>query len=109
MYPSILSAHRDPEFRGQLLLAGGTFVLALLSPLARRIPARPLLGAMALLSAVGLILPLIHFLRIRPLYSALYGGPVGIGWGVIASGLGLGAVCLSGILRVFLLQILEAD
>ena len=39
MYPAILSAHRNPEFRGQLLLVGSTFVLALLSPLARTAPA----------------------------------------------------------------------
>ena len=101
MYPAILSAHRNPEFRGQLLLAGSTFVLALLSPLARRLPVRPLLGFMSFLSAAGFILPLIHFLRIRPLYSTLYGSPVGIGWGLITCGLGLGAICLTGILGVF--------
>ena len=109
MYPAILSAHRNPEFRGQLLLAGSTFVLVLLSPLARRLQARILLGTMALLGGVGFVLPLIHFLRVRPLYSALYGAPVGIGWGLIACGLGLGAISVTGILGIFLPQPSEIE
>lgn len=88
-YPAILNAHRDPEYRGQLLLAAGTLLLSLFSPLARRLPRR-LLGAItALLAALGLFLPLWSFAHVYPLYARLYGAPPGVGWGVAVYVLGM--------------------
>jgi len=96
-YPAILSAHRNPEYRGQLLLAAATLVLALTSPLARRLPARGVAIGAAGLATAGLLLPLLQFVRIRPLFAALYDAPVGIGWGLVTYALGLGAALVSQI------------
>ncbi len=87
-YPAILTAHRDPEYRGQLLLAAGAFLLALLSPLARRLPTRLLDGLAAALAVGGLTGGIAALVGVRPLFAELYGAPVGVGWGVVACGLG---------------------
>jgi hypothetical protein len=87
-YPGILVAHRDPEYRGQLLLTAGAFLLALLSPLARRLPARVRDGLVAALALGGLAPALVALARVRPLFAALYDTPVGVGWGAVVYGLG---------------------
>jgi len=94
MYPAILSAHRNPEFRGQLVLAAGTFLIALLSPLARRLPTWLVLACSAGLTAAGLSLPTAQFLRVRPLFAELYGESIAMGWGLIVCLLGLGMVLI---------------
>jgi len=95
-YPAILTAHRDPEYKGQLLLATGTLLVGLLSPLARRLPGRAVFALEGALAAVGLWLPLLQFARVRPLYAGLYGAPVGIGWGLILYATGMALVLLGG-------------
>jgi hypothetical protein len=94
-YPQILSAHREPEYRGQLLLAAGTALLAVLSLLIHRLPPRLTAGLAIGLVMLGLILPLTQFSRVRPFLSALYNARVGVGWGLAVYGLGLG-VALAG-------------
>jgi hypothetical protein len=103
-YPAILSAHRNPEYRGQLLLAAATLAAALMSPLARRLPARVVAIGSAGLAITGLLLPLLQFAQARPLFAALYDAPVGIGWGLVTYALGLGAVLVSQIFQATLRQ-----
>jgi len=100
-YPAILAAHQDPMYRGRLLLAAGTLLLALLSPMARQLPPRSVGGILIALAAGGLWLPISQFVRVRSLFAALYGAPVGIGWGLIAYGAGMGLLLLVGAARLF--------
>lgn len=87
-YPAVLTAHRDPEYRGQLLLATAAFVLALFSPLARRLPTR-VLDALAVALALGGLVPgLVALAHVRPLFAGLYNAPVGVGWGAAVYTLG---------------------
>ena len=99
-YPAILSAHHDPEYRGQLLLAAATLVLSVASPLARRLPRRLLAAMTGLLAVVGLILPLGAFARAYPLYTRLYGASPGVGWGFVVYILGMSLVLVSAILLI---------
>ncbi len=96
-YPAILTAHRDPEYRGQLLLAGGTFLLVVISPLARRLSPRAFHGLAAFLVVVGLLPALLTFLHARAMFAQLYNAPVGIGWGIPACALGGVLVLASGL------------
>lgn len=95
-YPQILSAHQDPEYRGQLILSVGTFLLALLSPLLKRLPRLVGAGATLILTSLGVVLPLIQFSRVRPLFAALYDAPVGWGWGIVVYVLGMSLIDLGG-------------
>lgn len=90
-YPAILTAYQDPLYRGQLFLSVGACLLALLSPLAVRLPRPVVAAAGALLALVGWAPAIGMFLRVRPLFAALYGAPVGIGLGPILAGLGAAA------------------
>lgn len=98
-YPAILTAHQDPEYRGQLLLTSGALLLILLSPPARRLPARALDGLVVALTIGGLVPGLMALVRVRPLFAALYATPIGIGWGVVAYCLGCAAILAAAILR----------
>ena len=95
-YPQILSAHRNPEYRGQLILSVGTFLLALLSPLVSRLPDLVGAGVTLILTILGVVLPLTQFGRIHPLFAALYDAPVGWGWGIIVYVLGMSLIDLAG-------------
>lgn len=101
-YPPILTAWQDPLYRGQLFLTVGFCGLALLSPWAGRLPERMRGGLMALLALVGWLLPLLAFLRVRPIFAALYGTPVGVGPGLILGALGAGLVIVAGGITVIL-------
>jgi len=97
-YPAILTAHRDPEYRGQLALVACTLALSLISPLARRLP-RPASGLIAAALTLGGAMPALAALsRVRPLFAELYSAPVGIGWGVPAYILGCTAALLAALL-----------
>ncbi|MGB9776695.1 MAG: hypothetical protein ACPLYD_10895 [Anaerolineae bacterium] len=96
-YPPILIAWRDPLYRGQLFLVLAAFVLALAALWARRMPEPVRGGLAAVLALGGWLLPFLAFLRVQPLFAALYGAPVGIGSGVIWSALGAGLVMVAGI------------
>lgn len=95
-YPAILSAHRDPEYRGQLLLAAIALFLIGTSPLLRRvaISVRKWLAAAIIIGAASPAW--IALLRVQPLFAQLYDAPVGIGWGawVYAAGCVVALVAL---------------
>jgi predicted membrane channel-forming protein YqfA (hemolysin III family) len=95
-YPQILTAYRDPELRGQFFLTLGAALLALLSPLLRRLPGRVLAGVICGLALAGIVLPAVQLLRVRPLFARLYNAPVGVGWGMVICVLGLGLALLAG-------------
>jgi hypothetical protein len=95
-YPPILTAWRDPLYRGQLFLVLATCALALAALWARRLPGRWRGGLAAVLALAGWLPPFLAVLRVRPLFSALYGTPVGIGPGLTLEALGAGFVLVAG-------------
>ncbi len=97
-YPPILTAWRDPLYRGQLLLVLVACVLALAALWARRLPEGWRGGLASVLALVGWLFPFLALLRARPLFSALYGTPVGIGPGALLGALGVGVVLSIGAL-----------
>ena len=97
-YPPILTAWRDPLYRGQLFLVLATCPLALAAFWARRLPERWRGGLASVLALAGWLPPFLAVLRVRPLFSALYGAPVGIGPGVLLGALGAGLVLSLGVL-----------
>lgn len=101
-YPPVLSAWRDPLYRGQFLLTVGCGGLALLSRWGDRLPERVRGGWIAGLALAGGLLPLLAFLRVRPIFAALYGAPVGVGPGLLLSGLGAGLILACGVAAVLL-------
>lgn len=96
-YPPILTAWRDPLYRGQLFLVLAACALALAALWARRLPERVRGGLAAVLALAGWLPPFLTFLRVRPIFAALYGTPVGMSPGLILSALGAGWVLLAGI------------
>lgn len=99
-YPPILTAWRDPLYRGQFFLTVGFCGLALLSLWAGRLPERVRGGLVALLGFVGWLLPSLAFLRVHPIFAALYGTPLGIGPGLILGALGAGWILVAGAVMV---------
>jgi hypothetical protein len=95
-YPPILTAWRDPLYRGQLFLVLATCALALAALWARRLPEQWRGGLASVLALVGWLPPFLAVLRVRSLFSALYGTPVGIGPGLILEALGAGFVLAAG-------------
>jgi len=95
-YPPILTAWRDPLYRGQLFLVLATCALALAALWARRLPEQWRGGLASVLALVGWLPPFLAVLRVRSLFSALYGTPVGIGPGLILEALGAGFVLVAG-------------
>jgi len=90
----------DPLYRGQLALAVGGLLLVLLTPLARRLSRRARGGLVALLALTGALPALWQFALLRPLVVALYGGAIGLGWGVIVCTAGFAFLLSSGILQL---------
>ncbi len=97
-YPPILTAWRDPLYRGQLFLVLAACALALAALWALRLPEGWRGGLASLLALMGWLFPFLTLLRVRPLFSALYGTPLGIGPGVLLSALGAGVVLSVGVL-----------
>lgn len=95
-YPPILTAWQDPLYRGQFFLTVGFCGLALLSIWGAHLPERVRGGLVALLALAGWTLPFLALLRVRPLFAALYGAPVGIGPGPVLGALGAGLVIVAG-------------
>jgi len=95
-YPPILTAWRDPLYRGQLFLVLAACALALATLWARRLPERVWGGLAAVLALAGWLPPFLAFLRVRPIFAALYGAPVGISPGLILGALGAGLVLAAG-------------
>lgn len=95
-YPPILTAWREPLYRGQLFLVLATCALALSALWIRRLPGRMRGGLAAVLAVAGWLPPFLAFLRVRPIFAALYGAPVGMGPGLILGALGAGWVLWAG-------------
>jgi Cu+-exporting ATPase len=83
-------------YRGQLFLVLATCALALAALWARRLPEQWRGGLASVLALVGWLPPFLAVLRVRSLFSALYGTPVGIGPGLILEALGAGFVLAAG-------------
>ena len=81
-----------PEYAGQLRLALGGTLLVLLTPLTRPLRGRPRRVPVALLALVGPLGALSQFATLRPLVSALYRQPLGLGWGLVACMAGFGLI-----------------
>ncbi len=92
--PTILMA---PEFRLQTLLAGLAVGLAVMSPLFKRLPLRPLAGLLALGALAALVLPLWQFNLIQPDLTEAYHEPVSLGWGWWLTAAGLGFTISGGV------------
>ncbi len=80
-YPAILSAYRDPEYRGQLIAAATALLLIGASLPLRRLPFPARRGLAAALTLGAAVPALLMLLRVRPLFAQLYAAPLGIGWG----------------------------
>jgi hypothetical protein len=88
----------DPNSREQLILVVVGVALTLLTPLAHRLPRRPWGILIALLALAGSIPALYQLALLRPHVAALYNGPIGLGWGLIACAVGFVSLLLSGAL-----------
>jgi len=108
-YPAILTAYRDPMYRLRFYLTVGTVLLAVLTPLLRRLSPRLVGGGLAALAAVGFGLPLTQYIRVRPLFNDLYGHPVGVGWGVIVYLAGMGLLFLVGLVTLLAFSTTETQ
>ena len=88
----------DPGYRGQLILAAIGLILVLLTPLARYLPRRAQGILITLLALAGALPALWQFALLRPLVVALYGAPLGLGWGLIACVAGFALLLAGGAL-----------
>lgn len=95
-YPAILTAYRDPTYRGRFYTTAGAALLAAAAPLLRRLPRGLVGGGLLVLTVVGSAWPLVQYGRLRPLFEPLYGQPLGVGWGVIAHLVGAALLLLAG-------------
>jgi hypothetical protein len=89
-----------PDYKGQLILVVAGVVLTLLTPLAHRLPRRTLGILIALLALAGSVPALWQFALLRPLVVALYNGPLGPGWGLIACVAGFALLLVSSTLSI---------
>lgn len=87
----------DLPYTRQLILLAAGMLLTLLGPLAGSLPRRTRSVLAVALVLVSAIPALYQFLRFRPLVSALYGTPVGIGWGAAVCAIGFALLLLSGV------------
>ena len=76
--PAVLTA---PEFRLQTLLAATAIGLAVIAPLLKGLPLKPLVGLMCLGSVSALIIPARQFGLIQASMGEVYHEPVSLGWG----------------------------
>ena len=86
------------EYRGHLTLAVGGAALVLLTLLAHRLPRRAWGILLAVTALAGIAPALRQFALLHPLVAALYGTPIGLGWGLVACLAGFGLLLLSGVL-----------
>ncbi len=95
--PAILMA---PEFRLQTLLAGVAVGLALIGPLLGRLPFKMVVAFLTAAALMAIILPWWHFSLIQPAISAIYNGPISLGWGWWLTVTGLALTVAGGLLGV---------
>lgn len=96
-YPEVVTAYRDPAYRGQLFLSAGGFLLSIAGPAIDRLPSWLVVALGSGMAAVGAILPPLQLQRLRPYVAELYGAPVGVGWGIVLCTLGLGTLAVAGL------------
>jgi hypothetical protein len=82
----------DPSYRAQLVLTVGGVGFVLPTLLACRLPQRGRGILTALLALAGAVPALWQFVLLHPLIIALYGGVVGLGWGLIVCTAGFALV-----------------
>ncbi|MFQ6100552.1 MAG: hypothetical protein ACE5OS_04880 [Anaerolineae bacterium] len=90
----------SPDDKGQLILVVAGVMLALLTPLAHRLPRRVCGVLIVLLALAGSVPALWQFALLRPLVVALYNEHFGMGWGLVACVTGFASLLLSGILTI---------
>ncbi|MEA3341045.1 MAG: hypothetical protein U9R15_13865, partial [Chloroflexota bacterium] len=82
--------------RGHLILAAGGAVLVLLTIPSHRLSRRVWGICVMVLALAGAIPALYQFVLLRPLVAALYGAPLGLGWGLVACAAGFALLLLAG-------------
>ena len=90
-----------PEYRDQLTLAAIGLLLVLLSPLAHRLSRLVRRLLVILFALAGAPIALWQFAHLHPLVVALYGKPVGLGWGLVACATGFALILISGIRHAY--------
>jgi len=89
---------KAPEYRLQLILVLAGILIALLTPLSPILPDRARGAIIALLALAGLVPPIWNYVLLHPLVAALYGAPVGVGWGFVTFCVGSLLLFVSGLL-----------
>ena len=89
------------EYRGHLILAGGGAALVLLTLLSHRLSRRAWGIMLAATALAGIAPALYQFALLHPLVAALYGTPLGLGWGLVVCAAGFALLLLSGILAAY--------
>ncbi len=90
----------SPEYRSTLVLMAIGAALVLLTLLAHWLPRRVVGVLLALLAIAGVVPALWQFIRVRPLVAALYGQPVGLGWGLILCVVGFALLLIKAALAI---------
>jgi hypothetical protein len=90
----------SPEYRSTLILMVVGAVLVLLTLLVHWLPGWTGGILLALLTIAGIVPALWQFARVRPLVAALYGQPVGLGWGLILCVVGFALLLIRAVLAI---------
>lgn len=96
-----LQAVLEPQYRLQLILVVGAFLLSLVTPLSRQVSERIRGVLILLLVLIGLAPAAWQAVLFRPLVTTLYGHPIWPGWGVIVCAVGFLVLLVSGLRRAF--------
>jgi len=86
------------EYRGHLILAAAGALSVLLTLPSHRLPRRAWGICVMVLALAGIAPALYQFALLRLLVVALYGAPLGLGWGLVACVVGFALLLLSGVL-----------
>jgi len=81
-YPHTLTGFRSAEYRWRFIMGGGGVLLVLLALTASRWPARWVGGVLLGLALLGAVPAVWQFVQVRNELAAVYGGPIGWGWGL---------------------------
>ena len=85
------------EYRGHLILAAVGALLVLLTLPSHRLPRRAWGILVMVLALAGIAPALYQFVLLRPLVTALYDAPLGLGWGLVVCVTGFTLLMLSGV------------
>ncbi len=95
-YPDTLTGFRSAEYRWRFIMGGGGSLLALLALTSDRWPPRWVGAALLGLALLGALPAAWQFAQVRNELTAVYGSPIGWGWGLIVFLLGWGLVGATG-------------